>query len=98
MATFLYYVDTDVSKQTIFEMNQKNKILEKFVRNPSSLKYKAIENILLHLGFIKIEAKGSHKKFKHFLIPNDLIIPVHGNDCKEFYKKYIAKIIKENFQ
>lgn len=77
-------------------MTAKFKSLNKFLKNPSSSSYKTIESILLILGFKKIYAKGSHVKFKHEVIENDLIIPVHNNECKNFYKKLTAKIIKKN--
>lgn len=78
-------------------MTQFQKALRQFLNRPTSLGYADIEKILLHLGFEKINAKGSHKKFKHLNIKYDLIIPVHNNNCKNFYKKMIAKIIKKHF-
>ncbi len=77
-------------------MSQKEKLLFKFLLNPESVKYTELEKILENLGFVEIQAKGSHKKFKHSLMQKDLIIPVHNNECKPFYKKLALKIIKEN--
>ncbi|MCX6735347.1 MAG: type II toxin-antitoxin system HicA family toxin [Candidatus Peregrinibacteria bacterium] len=71
------------------------KLLLKFLNNPSGIRYSELERLLLSLGFEKVWAKGSHVKFKHKLLQRDLIIPVHGGDCKEFYKSYAAKIIKK---
>ena len=62
-------------------MTQKNKAIKQFLANPNNFKYSQIEIILINLGFSKTQAKGSHVKFKHTLIPHDLIIPVHSNDC-----------------
>ena len=76
-------------------MSKIEKLLIKFLRNPISVRYLDLERILLYLGFIKIEAKGSHIKFKHHFLEKDLIIPVHNGDCKNFYKEYAAKIIKQ---
>lgn len=78
-------------------MNNKAKLLRKFLNNPDSLRYWKIEQLLIGLGFEKIEAKGSHKKFKHHYLETDLVIPVHNNDCKGFYKNLTAKIIKKYF-
>jgi predicted RNA binding protein YcfA (HicA-like mRNA interferase family) len=75
-------------------MTKIDKTVSKFLKNPTSLRYSEIEKILLYLGFEKVEAKGSHKKFKHSLLEHDLIIPVHSNECKDFYKKQAAKIVK----
>lgn len=49
-----------------------------------------IEKILLHLNFEKVSTKGSHVKWKHPRLRNDIIIPVHNNDCKVFYKKQVS--------
>ena len=76
-------------------MAQKDKKIEHFLTNPNNFKYPQIKIILINLGFNKIQAKGSHVKFKHTLIPCDLIIPVHSNDCKAYYKKQIVQIIKK---
>ena len=72
-------------------MTRLDKLKIKFQENPSSLKYSQIEKILIHTGHIKIPAKGSHIKFKHKHTKSDLIIPLHNNDCKDFYKKLVAK-------
>jgi predicted RNA binding protein YcfA (HicA-like mRNA interferase family) len=76
-------------------MTQKDKKLKHFLINPSNFKYQQIETILINLGFNKVQAKGSHVKFKHILMPHDLIIPIHSNDCKTYYKKQIVQIIKK---
>ena len=74
-------------------MNKQLKTLKKFLENPQALSYIEIENLLVTIGFEKIEAKGSHKKFKHPRLNINLIIPVHGNDCKSFYKNYAKKTL-----
>lgn len=51
--------------------------------------------ILIYFGFEKINAKGSHVKFKHPQLQNDLVIPIHNNECKDFYKLEAKKRIKE---
>lgn len=86
MATLNYNVATDT-------MTSQEKRLRKFLNNPDSLKYSEVENLLLHFGFQKVEAKGSHAKFKR---PNlrGISIPIHNHDCKSVYKKYVAKILK----
>ncbi len=74
-------------------MTRKDKLIQKFLEAPASLRYLQIEKILLEKGFEKIRAKGSHAKFKHSALQADLIIPIHHNDCKNFYKKLAAKLI-----
>ena len=75
-------------------MTQAEKLLKKFLQNPTSLKFAQIDKLLIHLNFIKIPAKGSHIKFKHNHIEKDLVIPIHNNECKNFYKKVAAMHIK----
>jgi predicted RNA binding protein YcfA (HicA-like mRNA interferase family) len=72
-------------------MTKNEKLILKFKNNPISLKYIEIENLLLQLWFDKIDAKWSHVKFKNKLLKNDIILPLHNNDCKDFYKKQLLK-------
>lgn len=75
-------------------MTRFEKRLKGFLQNPSAYNYHRIEPILRKNGFYRVEAKGSHVKFKHPSLSHDLIIPLHNNDCKIFYRKLIAKTIK----
>lgn len=81
-------------------MSKNENLIKKFQQNPTSCRYLEIQNILIYFGFEKINAKGSHVKFKHPDLIYDFVIPVHGNECKDFYKKeakkYINKIAKNN--
>jgi len=77
-------------------MSRIRKLTERFLTNPKSLHYRQLEKVLTHLGFLKITAKGSHNKFKHKKLAQDLIIPIHNNDCKEFYKELAKKIVIAN--
>lgn len=76
-------------------MTQKQKLVEIFLKNPSSLKFKQLSAVLDHYGFIMIQAKGSHVKFKHPKLTADLIIPIHNGDCKDFYKRQALKRVSE---
>lgn len=76
-------------------MTQKDKLIKKFLVNPSTVKYQELVLILQQYGFQQISTKGSHVKFKHHRIPNDLIIPIHNNDCNKFYKKLAKEFIKK---
>lgn len=75
-------------------MNKTEKTVQQFLKRPESLRYPEIEKILKLYGFELTKAKGSHKKFKHPSLTTDLIIPVHNNECKNFYKRLAAKTIK----
>lgn len=75
-------------------MTVKEKLEKEFFENPQNLRYKDIEKILIYLDCTKIQAKGSHVKFKHSKLSQDIIIPVHNNECKDFYKKQASKIMK----
>ncbi len=76
-------------------MTRKQKTLEQFLSNPKTASLSQIESILKECGCMRIDAKGSHVKWKHVVAARDLIIPVHNNDCKEFYKKEALKFINE---
>ena len=76
-------------------MSKIDKKVEKFLKNPTSCKYSDIEIVLIYFGFEKINAKGSHLKFKHLRLQSDLVIPLHNNECKDFYKMEAQKRIKE---
>lgn len=78
-------------------MSRKEKLIIKFLNNPQSLKYKHIARILSYLGFEKISIRGSHCKWNHAGLKIYFIIPLHGNECKNIYKKNIAKIIQKYF-
>ncbi len=75
-------------------MTQVDKLILKFRDDPCSLEYPDIKKILLLFGFEFIPAKGSHMKFK-YRTEGDLIIPVHNNRCKDFYKKQARDRIEE---
>ena len=72
-------------------MNEK--LLQKFLNNPIGVRYGDLARILEAHGFFMVEAKGSHKKWKHAELTEDLIIPVHNNDCLEVYKKKAKRSI-----
>jgi len=76
-------------------MTSVEKLFNRFLNHPVGLSYVEMERALIYVGFRKIFAKGSHVKFKHCDLRSDLIIPVHGNDCKSFYKIYASKIVKK---
>lgn len=78
-------------------MSSYEKLLKQFLKKPESLKYKEIENLLIRLGFEKIDGKGSHKKFKHKTLRYNFIIPIHNNECKKVYKKRLSKFIRKTF-
>ena len=74
-------------------MTRKSKVIDRFLKNPTSVRYEELAKVLEHYGFLAIAAKGSHIKFKHTRLTTDLIIPVHNGDCKDFYKKLALKLI-----
>jgi predicted RNA binding protein YcfA (HicA-like mRNA interferase family) len=74
-------------------MTTKDKIFNKLINTPQNVRYKELEALLFSYWYIKIEAKWSHMKFKHKLIKEDLIIPVHNWNCKIFYKNWAKENI-----
>jgi predicted RNA binding protein YcfA (HicA-like mRNA interferase family) len=75
-------------------MTQRDKLYQKFTQNPSSVSYKELQKILSWYEFEKIEAKGSHVKYKHPLFERDLIVAVHKNECKSYIKKEAHRRLK----
>ncbi len=76
-------------------MTKKEKLIQKFISNPSSLRYKELTNVLKEIGFEEIPAKGSHVKWKHPALTKDLVFPIHNGDCKNFYKEQALKTLKQ---
>jgi predicted RNA binding protein YcfA (HicA-like mRNA interferase family) len=79
-------------------MSRIEKLLQKFQKKPDSVRYADIETILLHVGCEKVSLRGSHVKFKHRTVRHDIVIPVHNNECKSFYKKQVRKQITHLLQ
>lgn len=76
-------------------MTRIGKKVEKFNQKPESVKYSDLVEILAYYGFEKINAKGSHVKFKHHQLESDMVIPIHNGECKNFYKKEVLKKVKQ---
>lgn len=77
-------------------MSQKEKLLQKFLDRPESLKYAQICLVLQMVGFVQVPVKnGSHEIFKHPQLQYNLTIPVHNNDCKKYYKIKASSLIKD---
>jgi len=75
-------------------VTQIQKLLKSFLKNPQSCRYRDMVKVLKLVGFAEVSVKGSHVKFKHPQLPQDLVIPVHNNDCKEFYKREARKLVE----
>lgn len=75
-------------------MTKNEKLIDNFLKNPEFTHFRKIEVILKNLNFEKASIKGSHCKFRHKELKTNLVVPVHHGDCKQYYKKLIAKIIK----
>ncbi len=76
-------------------MSKFEKLLQKFKANPQNCRYSEVSKILCTLGCEKIDGKGSHILFK---FGSEICsIPVHKNDCKDFYKEKAVKFcLKHN--
>jgi len=69
------------------------KLLQKFINNPTSVHFRQIEKILITLGYEKIQAKGSHVRFRIKGAYLSISVPIHSGDCKARYKQIIQKAI-----
>ena len=73
-------------------MTKEEKIIEKLLNRPLSLKYSEIENLFIDDRFKIEQRKWSHKKIT--LKEEEekyVIIPLHKNDCKDVYKIQLKK-------
>lgn len=73
-------------------MTKEEKIILKFKTSPQSVSLVELLNLMKRGGIEIVQGKGSHvicKKENEILI----VIPIHKNDCKPFYKKKILKIL-----
>ena len=75
-------------------MSKIKKIIDSFLRYPEGVSLSDIEKILYHLGFVKIQAKGSHIKFKHLRLNRDIVFALHNNKCKPIQKKAALRTLK----
>ena len=82
----------------VLHMTKLKKLVQKFSNDPTSVAFRDIKKIMFAIGFALVNTKGSHIKFKHQKYKFDIIIPVHNNDCKNFYKKEIYKKIKKEIK
>ena len=80
-------------------MSATKKKIVRFLKSPKTSSYADLLTILVYFGFEKVQTRGSHVKFKHLYFSNDLVIPVHNNECKHFYKiearKRILKLVNK---
>ncbi len=74
-------------------MKNKEKLLQKFCKNPTSLKFLEIEKLLFGLGFEKRNGKGSYLIFWHKELVEPLVFSIHQKDCKNYQKKEVLKIL-----
>ncbi len=73
-------------------MTKQDKVIEKLLERPISLKYSEIEKLFLNNRFKIEQRKWSHKKIT---VKEEeekyIIIPLHNNDCKYVYKIQLKK-------
>ena len=73
-------------------MTKQEKVIDKLLTRPTSLKYSEIESLFKETKYIIEQRKWSHKKIS---LKDDeelyVIIPIHNNDCKEVYKIKLKK-------
>lgn len=75
-------------------MTQMDKLLAKFFANPLSVDFPDLDKILQHYWYNpKITNGWSHIHYFHPDKKDIISIPMHHNDCKDFYKRNIKKIL-----
>ena len=76
-------------------MTQYEKLLEKFLLNPTSITLKDLIKILENNWYEYRAWKWSHNLYTNEKW-NRIVIAVHNNDCKKSYKKEVKKILFPN--
>lgn len=71
-------------------MTQYEKLVQKFLANPTSLKASEIIKIFEKSGFVFRDAKWSHEVYQKWKYIFTLAL--HNNDCKAIYKKSALKL------
>ena len=74
-------------------MSKKEKALARIRQNPKHVRFEDLENILLNLGFIKRQSKGSHRTFT--LGRHIIRIPVNKPFLKQIYVKLALRVLDE---
>ena len=67
-------------------MSKREKRLEQLKNNPTSLTYKEIESLFDNESYDIQRWKWSHKLIFHRESWQYASIPIHGWDCKDYYK------------
>ncbi|CAC9436250.1 type II toxin-antitoxin system HicA family toxin [bacterium endosymbiont of Bathymodiolus sp. 5 South] len=79
-------------------MSKKQKLLDKFLRNPISktLTFDELETLLISLGFEKIDGAGSRIKF--FNKEKDSLINLHKPHPSKILKIYLVRQIQDKLK
>lgn len=62
-------------------MGRREKLLEKMRRSPTSVRYDEIENLLLSVR-CRVTKRGSHRTFRHSLVPGNMTTIVERHPMK----------------
>lgn len=73
-------------------MSKIEKLQEKLLTRPKSLRYADLVVLLTHHGYVLDRITGSHHHYKKQGQPI-LTIALHGNDCKDIYKIKIKSLL-----
>ena len=73
-------------------MTKEEKLILKFKASPQSISLADLLKLMEWIGIEIVQGKGSHIvcKMENKIL---IVIPVHRNDCKPFYKKKSLKIL-----
>jgi len=72
---------------------QSKKVLEAIVRNPKSVRFKILRNLLLHLGFRERKGKGSHRVYIKSGISEIITLQNVEGKVKPYQVRQVVRII-----
>lgn len=79
-------------------MSKKDKLLDRFLAQPikKDLTFNELENLLISLGYQKIQGSGSRVKFYHQQYDN--LINLHKSHPNNALKEYLIRQIQEKLK
>lgn len=66
--------------------------IAELLRNPRELRFNEVETILYNYGYVLVNSKGSHFRFKKEGFPSITIVS-HNKKVKKWYIKDMSKIL-----
>ena len=77
-------------------MTQKEKLIEKLLNRPTSLRYNEIIKLFTTDNYIIRQGKWSHLLVINKTSSDYVTVSLHNNDCKDYYKERLSQLYFNN--